>query len=190
MEGGVWFDSDSVHDSLYISCTSSRVSPVLLAALLRTLSHMLSADFACVHLHYEDEEEYLRRYAALYPMCIGPSTHDLKRSIPDLPWATVFGPPYTALFSPARLALCPAYISEQLPNDSWFLQITPDPLLARTQPQQYERARDSAKEHLGTEHFLNLASPRASRMAPRFEWAPVIRNPLLEYLHQNNLLNE
>jgi hypothetical protein len=151
---------------------------------------MLSADFACLHFQHEHQDEYFRRYNAVYPMCIGPTTHDLKRSIPDLPWATVFGPPYTALFSTAKLALCPAHVSEQLSEGSWYLQLTPDPLVARMQPQQYEQARDSAKDHLGSDHFLDLASPGATLKTPVFEWVPVVRNRFLEHLQENKLLKE
>lgn len=178
-QGMVWFEGPREHALIYISCTASRVTPLILAGLLRELSQSLNADFGSVYLEYETGAERTKRHRGLLPMVV--TTVDLTRSIPELPWVAVFGPPYTNLLTQSRLASCPAYISTAISQDSWFLQLTESPISARTNPQDYEDVRDAAKAHLGLEHFMDLDNPEVVRTTPSFEWARTVRNHPIGY---------
>jgi hypothetical protein len=173
-----------------IWCASTIVAPQILAELARDLAVFLAADFASVYFRFEDEAHYLKRYKAIYPFCVGPTTHDLKKSLPDLPWVTVFGPPYVLLLGAERIRTAPASVVECLGENHWYLQLSADPVEAQKQPAPYEAIRDAVKQYLGQEHFLDLEVPQAQRKAPPFEWAPTIRNPLLDHLRDKGLLNE
>ncbi len=187
-DGYLSFGSPHLHDRVILSCTSSRVHPDLLSILLRQLTEQVAPDFAYVYFQVEDKEAYLQRLHAVSRMCSGVTTHDLKRSVPDLAWATVLGPPYVGLFSPALLATCPAHVSIPLAPDVWYIQLTSDAFAASHTPMEYVRVRESVKAHLGFQHFLDLASPEHQQVAPPFEWATPVHNGLLSLLREKNLL--
>ena len=186
--GGYWFDGPQLHSAVKASVTSSRMAPDLTTHLVTNLALQLDADLSTVYFAYESRDLYLFRYKAVYPFYLGPTTHDLKRSLPDLPWFTVFGAPYVDLFGREKLASIPAFRSEPLSTNHWIVQLTADPTSAKKDPGSYDRARDIAKEHLGLEHFLDLARPEAHGRTPDFAWARTVHNPLEAFLTANDLL--
>jgi hypothetical protein len=185
--GSFWFDSPTLHSSVKASITSSRVSPVIAASMTTALALRMNADLSSVYFAYESREVYLFRYKAVYPFHLGPTTHDIRRSLPDLPWFTVFGPPYLELFGRETLASTPAFRSEPVSSSHWVLQLTQDPREAKADTQHYERARDAAKQHLGLQHFLDLGRPDAQRHTPDFSWSPPVRNAFEALLRDKDL---
>ena len=115
-EGAIFLGGGNRHSAIYLSCMSTRVQPSAIAQLARRVSSELNADFASVYVHYEMGDAGRRRYDALYPLIRGVTTHDLRNSLPDLPWFTVFGPPYLDLLGSARLLSCPAYAVGEQPT--------------------------------------------------------------------------
>jgi hypothetical protein len=170
-EGSIWFGNGKRHSAVTMSFMSSRVDGRTIVNLVSELSCLLSADFASAYVVFEDRERAKRRYKAVRPMIIGPFTVDLQRSIPDLPWLSVFGPPYVELFGRDRILTCPAFQVKELQKGCWSLQIADQPSSCREDPDEYERRRDQAKEHLGLDCFLDLADPDSQRRAPAFAWA-------------------
>jgi hypothetical protein len=165
-EGSMWFDNPPVHDVVYLRTVAARAVDALVP-LLRRLSLLTDAAYASLHVHYETEERYLHRYAAAYPYSIGPTTHDLRLSLPDMPWTTMFGAPYVAMFGRDCLTAAPAYRVEWLAPDLCFLQLTEAPPAPGPSSAPYEAARDAMKAHLGTEHFLDLTGRRLAESLPR-----------------------
>lgn len=185
-----WFDSPNIHNSIGIEATGSRVNGALMRDLTIELGISTAAELATVHRQFEDQPTWLARYAASYPLRLGFTTHNLRKSLPDLAWVTLFGLPYIELFGRERLAGVPAAVSKAVGDQHWLLQLTDEEPSARESPSQYEQTRDLAKAHLGLEHFLDLERPERQKVAPRFLWSHEIKNELVEHLRSRGLLTE
>lgn len=81
-------------------------------------------------------------------------THLLRHWLPDVFWATVFGPAYVRLFGKERLLNAPAYLVEELGPDTIYIQLTE--LLADTvnKATELQLCRDRFKEHIGCKAFF------------------------------------
>lgn len=188
-EGSAWFAYQGrQHTKINWTCSSSHVNPSAAAALVRELALSTDADLAYVYPGHETREQCLARYKAVYPMYLGVTTHELKLSLPELPWFVVFGQPYVELFGRERLASLPVDAVAELPSGHVQIRLTSDAPSRKGDASAYEALREKVKALLGPEHFLDLASPNSQRRAPAFEWAPDVPNPLLEHLTRNQLL--
>jgi hypothetical protein len=166
-EGSFFFGRSNRHSTLYLSCTPTRIPPTAAAALLTDLSTILTPDLAYVYYVNPSRDDYMQRYAAVYPFAIGITTHDLIRSLPDLPWLAILGSPYVHLFGVDTLASCPSSLTRRLSSGLWHLQLGGGSSWSEVDT-HYRDTLEAAKEHLGLSHFLNLASPEAMRAAPVF----------------------
>jgi hypothetical protein len=80
-------------------------------------------------------------------------THILRHWLPDMPWASLWGPDYIDLFGKERLLSVPAYKVELLADDVVFVQLTPDLNDLWGNFDEVMRAREKAKQHLGYDCF-------------------------------------
>lgn len=80
-------------------------------------------------------------------------TYMLSHYLPDMPWATLFGPEYIALFGRDRLLTAPVYKVEELADDAIYVQLTPDMNDIVASFAQVCESRDRAKRHLGYDCF-------------------------------------
>ena len=149
---------------------ASQLPSDMVVRLTRELALDLGADLAFAYVWRGSRDEWLSRYKAVYPMCLGVTTHDLRLSLPDLAWYTVWGAPYVELFGRDRLASCPLFLSEPVAANSWECRLTQDMVTDASE------VREAAKSHLGLEHFLDLSAPERQRRAPTFLWAPMAQN--------------
>lgn len=83
------------------------------------------------------------------------STFVLRDSLPNLYWATIFGPPYVKLFGRERLLATPAPIVKELDDNLIYIQLTENVLDNRVCPERVETARLAAKEFLDSNAFLD-----------------------------------
>jgi len=177
-----FFGQPNQHCTVHVNCNSSRVGSEVAGKLARDLGGLLSADLATVYYRREEGEEWVARYKAVYPMCLGLTTHNLQMALPELPWYACFGKPYIELLGRERLASCPAFRTAPVGNDAWELQLTADARASRSTPRPYVAAREAAKQHLGREHFLDLMAPERRQRVPDFGWTSTVQNPIASLL--------
>jgi hypothetical protein len=81
------------------------------------------------------------------------TTHVLRHWLPDVFWGTVFGPPYVALFGKECLLKAPAFMAEEIADDTIYIQLT-EHISDVTTSLSYVQARQvEFKEHVGIDAF-------------------------------------
>ena len=126
--------------------------------VLQQFSLDFDADFAFVHSLSEDDIHRglragvvspLNRAGTRFTMIV--TTHILRRYLPDIYWATLFGLPYVRHFGRERLLAAPAPLVQELPNGAIYLQMSSDEVELGT----FRRVRERVKAHLGIESFFD-----------------------------------
>ncbi|MGE8640640.1 MAG: hypothetical protein ACN6PR_18440 [Achromobacter sp.] len=87
------------------------------------------------------------------------STLVLKRSMPDLFWAQIFGKAYVDLFGLDKLLSSPAYQVEQLTQDAVYVQLTESIFDVRDRPAEVHARKQLVKRHLDENIFLDSSRP-------------------------------
>lgn len=89
---------------------------------------------------------------------------DLFKRLPDVPWGSLYGPPYISMFGRECIVTAPFHrIDEVGPSHLW-LQASPSVLVPVD-----EETRARIRQHLGEEAFMSMGRWRyASGRAPRF----------------------
>ena len=133
-----------------------------LLAFLKETVVALKADFACLHLITDAEIELgrfnrtittLNRKGTKFNFFL--ASKDLKRRIPDLFWATVFGGPYVEMFCRERLLSAPAYEAEVLSSEAILLQLTRNISDVSACSDVFNQVRSKIKQHLANDAFFN-----------------------------------
>ncbi|WP_321857769.1 hypothetical protein [Burkholderia cenocepacia] len=83
------------------------------------------------------------------------STHLLRHWLPDVFWATIFGPPYVRLFGKDRLLSAPVSVIKELADEVIYLQLTDSFDDVFSDPSGLRTLRDDVKRHLGVDAFFN-----------------------------------
>ena len=108
--------------------------------------------------------------AVAYTYSLGPFIHELRRYLPDLCWANVFGVVYVEMFGKDRLLSAPVSAATELPYGGIYLQLTQSPLDVIQSFSRYKEVRDRVKSHLGPDAFLDPVRGTAGRYrVPSFE---------------------
>ena len=150
-----------------------------LLTFLEAAAVALKADFAFLHLLTAAELERGRANRTVTALdkkatrfnCFLASK-DLKRRIPDIYWATIFGQPYLELFGKERLLSTPAYRVEMLSQGMVLLQISKDLFEVGARAEAFTSARERAILHLGPNTFFrSAAEPTDDYCAPNFTFA-------------------
>lgn len=94
------------------------------------------------------------------------TTHLLRHWLPDMLWATVFGPAYVRMFGKERLLSAPAYLVEELGPQTIYLQLTPNLADIEERFAEVMAARERVKLHLGTDAFFQAALAYDRRQHP------------------------
>jgi hypothetical protein len=81
-------------------------------------------------------------------------THVLRHWLPDIFWATVFGPPYVRLFGKERLLAAPASVVEELGPETIYLQVSERVTDVLDDPDNIRSRRELIKTHLGIDAFF------------------------------------
>ncbi len=87
-------------------------------------------------------------------------TDVLKRHLPNLPWLTIFGPPYVEMFGIDRLLSTPAYEVQQISDRLVQVNVAPDIPDTAQGWADFKGVRDRCKQHLNCNAFFNVAAPR------------------------------
>jgi hypothetical protein len=136
--------------SIDLELRGIRQDPVI--GFLEALSVEFSSDFALIHAVTEEAPKYQDCFV---------TGHKLKKSIPYLPWLTVFGPPYIELFGKERLLSTPAHKAKALDEQHVSIQLSPDIMDLvnhyRHPDAGYEAARQAVLDHLDSNAFHDPA---------------------------------
>jgi len=108
-------------------------------------------------------------------------THVLRHWLPDIFWATVFGPPYVRLFGKERLLTAPASVVEELGPETIYLQLSERVTDVVDDWDNIQSRRERIKAHLQKDAFFvsDRAYDRLQRgpegdvfAVPQFELSP------------------
>ena len=123
-EGYFSFGYPLVHSDLII-CSNSKQLPQqqnTINFLIKFCLHFFS-DLAYINL-CTDNDSRLFDYSIWHPLSLGLFTHCIRKGIPLLPWATVFGAPYVNLLGMDAFLDVPAHTVTPLNEQQVYIQIT------------------------------------------------------------------
>jgi hypothetical protein len=167
-DGAVWFGNPGNHSATYVTVTGRCQPTDQAVALVQAATAPFSVDFAYVHLVTEAETTAPQvPYDMWYPIDIGVTSHDLRKGIPSICWAMVFGPPYVRLIGREKLLSAPCFSVKELSNEHLYLQVTAQVEDLRRDFGGFEALRQRLKRHLGEELFLE-PSGTVARAVPEF----------------------
>jgi len=147
------------HSTVLIRAEPETVSQSEAVSFLQHLSNAFQADFAFAHVLTKEESElgapgvYGFADTAGDEPLLTISTRILSRFIPDVYWATIFGPPYVSLFGGQKLLSTPVADAHLIDDERMYLQMTPTLGDIRLNYEGFERARARIKEHLDHRAF-------------------------------------
>lgn len=148
-------------DSATLTAT---VSSSALRRFVQEMTVQLRADFAFVHLLTEPDVAVGMKAGTVSVVDRRVPTHrltvvtdTLRRFLPELYWATVFGPPYVRLFGRERLLAAPAHRVEELAGGAVYVQLSADPRDLRERYAEVDAARRRVKAHLDHNAFFDPA---------------------------------
>jgi hypothetical protein len=155
----IWNERDELPDDLgFLSAFAKRVA--------------IDCDgvFGMIHLLAEPEIGHMGAAgvipavfdpAAKYRFGISPMI--LRRWIPELFWATVFGPEYVELFGRARLLSAPCHVAKEI-GQAVYVQLTESVFDMLTRFDEVQAARKRVKAHLSVvDAFWRSDAPRDHR---------------------------
>ena len=153
------------HSCIGLTVELGQIEQADLVAYLKRASKQSRADFAFLDALSAPYREFaVESSSAPYGERFMLSTHVLRHWLPDVFWATVFGPPYVRLFGKTRLLNAPASIVEELGPETIYLQLSEHITDAVNDFEGLASRRDLIKAHLGGDAFYE-----ASRAYDRLE---------------------
>jgi hypothetical protein len=159
VSGSAFLGNPRAHDNLKIDGVFSSMHIAPLIRSWQRLSIHCAADFALLHWLTPHEREQVP-----YDMWTSfdriLTTFDLRKNIPNLPWATIFGTPYIEMFGRDRLLASPAAVVEELGADQVYVQLTPCISDLEVNFEEFQAVRRRVKEHLGNNAFMREVGAR------------------------------
>lgn len=163
-----------IHGAFQLDAEADSVEQPRIIELLQGMSGLLGADLGILHLVTPHDlalgslTHTLAR-AAKKEVAFTPTTHVLRRWLPDMYWGMIFGPPYVELFGKAKLLSAPAAIVQELSPDHIYLQLTDAITDLKTDFQKVDEVRKAVKAHLNHSAFFEPeAGPKHKYQTPRF----------------------
>jgi hypothetical protein len=178
--GGVRFGNARLHSRLNVSLSDEKLVPVLVR-YLRCVGTDLLADFGYIEATWEGQGGYfgpmdqfnLRTSPEAFEHVPGNfSTVEMLKYLGQLPWATIFGPPYVQRFGREKLLSAPAAIVEEIAPGMIYLQLTPKVEDVAADSPAYFTLRRRIKEHIGPDAFFDPVKGKGPYRAPKFDLEP------------------
>ena len=168
VEGSVGVPSprQHIHGSVDISIDAHKADVGSLVRFMQEVSSRLNADFA--QLHFLTEHDIPAIHANKTGCCSDPkrgryflmvTTYNLRKSIPDLYWATILGPAYLEHFGRDRILTAPAPIVKELDSGCIYMQLSESPFDLETDYESVDAVRRAVKAHLNKNSFFDPALP-------------------------------
>jgi len=141
---------------------------------LTTLADRVGADFGLIHRFDHAEAHRATGNGTMTGAMRGEplflvTSHTLKRGIPDIYWATLFGRRYVDMFGRERLRTAPAAMVELFPDGSALLQASLRSGDVVAPGGSFAAVRERIIEHLGREAFYDPQRPDARTVTPAFD---------------------
>jgi hypothetical protein len=172
-DGHVLFGSRyrGLHDVVYLSAHAKEIDMAAVRVFVDQLNDAWGVDLAYVHQGGGEQELSDLEY---YDRCIAPfgqglTTHDLKKGLPGLSWAMLFGKPYVDFFGRQQLASAPAALTCVTPSDLAYIQGTSSLVDCIHNPGAVRAWVSGCIEHLGTDAFV-LGRAQSAKWTPDFRW--------------------
>ncbi len=168
-DGQVFMGRSLRHTAMHLRAQFRPVSAEASAIreLLQQASAILAADFAYLHFFSPQELDSPTFQQEMMPFRRGLTTHDLRRGLPKLCWATIFGPPYVRLFGKERLLRVPAAAVKEIADDLVYVQITENLEDLEKDFAGFEQSREAVMDALDSGAFSGNGSHPS---APQFSW--------------------
>ncbi len=168
LQGQLWRSwRPDLHSSLVVELESGDPEKLRMDRLLGDASNLLGAHFAFMHVLNPAEIIQTRMNGTIG--CLNPAkqeyylsvtSHDLKRYVPNLYWATVFGEPYVDLVGRERMLSSPAPIVKELPYGGIYIQLSDSISDMLKAYERLDAIRQNVKMHLGNNIFFDPAAPQ------------------------------
>jgi hypothetical protein len=143
------------HSNISFTVELEQVDQVALVACLKDMSVRTKADFALLDMLTDSYKDFaIDSGSAPYGERYMVVTHVLRHWLPDVFWATVFGPPYVRLFGKERLLSAPGYIVQELAPETVYVQLTERIADVAVSPARIQSRRELFKKHLGLDAFF------------------------------------
>lgn len=129
---------------------------------LREASELFKIDYSYVHVFGEskpDPEDYLLE---------GLVSHELQASLPTIPWACCFGPPYLTMIGRDRIASAPFWKVEDIGSELLLCQAVQNP--SECLDPEFNARREAIKAGIGLEYFFDPVHPRKKAVVPQFSF--------------------
>lgn len=136
---------------------------VELLNFVRAVSDGFCVDFAFIHPLTEEEfghdafSKGVFTFSSNHPLrTLSITTHELRKSIPNLYWATYFGRPYLEMFGHEKFLSMPTCaISEELGEGLFCIRLSPDISDFKFNFSKVNDCRSQVKQHLNLDAFYN-----------------------------------
>src|SRR5882724_669950 len=178
LNGGVYqpLPNQHVHGSISFKLEFNLSDQQALIKFLQETSVHFKADFAFMHLITRDEfDKSDRLNTASWGMKrtepnLFVTSYDLRKNIPDLYWATVFGPAYVKLFGEERLLSTPIGTAKKISDSAVYLQVTENLSDLEKGYDGFNLSRQKNKEYLDSNAFFDEKNdPSHAYNVPRFQ---------------------
>jgi hypothetical protein len=154
-EGSFHSNHPIIHSRIYLNGQYTRsLDSTKLVRYLHEVSISMSTDFSYLHL-FSDQELDNESYEMLSPFRHGVITYELRKYLPNLCWANIFGSSYIELFGRDILLSTPAYLVSEIAENTIYLQLTEDIYDLKTNYAEVDAVRQKAKKHLDNNIFFN-----------------------------------
>jgi hypothetical protein len=169
VNGSIWFGFGKRHSCIYLHLNPKNCDQVLLKRFLLESCKLFKADFGYIHLMTQQEMESSETpYMFSYAIDTGLTTNDLKNGVPNLCWATVFGPCYENYRNAIAKLKSIAIVDHDANSDLTYLQLTDNIKDIISDYAEFNAIRTEAKEMIGNQLFCSASNPIAG-WTPSFQ---------------------
>ena len=184
-EGSWWERVESLnghHANLKVYVYDTKHQQELLDTI-KELGVYMETDYAFLDAYTHQYKPVLLRNSGNIYGSLTVTTHILRHWLPDMTWATVFGPAYIRLFGKDNLLSAPACHVEDLGPEHVFIQLTAslDDLFEKFD--EVMEAREAVKQHLGYDCFFQAGKAYNWMQEPE-QAGKVFRTPEF-YMHDD-----
>ncbi len=146
-EGGVYLGEGFQHSIVTIWARAKHFPTAHFVDFLCTICSYFKSDIGYIYSLVTRESEIFD-YDLWYPLSLGLAPHRLRKGIPLLPWATVFGAPYVNLLGMDAFLDVPAHTVTPLNDQQVYIQITEHIEDIYTDYDGFARKRAQIMDHL------------------------------------------
>lgn len=169
---GIWGMGKGVrHSSLFFYGKNRSINSSELKSLYKEMAVSFGQiDFGYVHALADPEWQSFMPFATdmLSPFNSGVTTVNLRKCIPNLSWATLFGRPYVELIGVDRILSSPAFKVERWGDNLVYVQVSPEISDVESAFSDFNDRRNAVKRHLGDHLFFKPNASQHDLNAPTF----------------------